>query len=87
MEHNDKFASKKLTDSFHSIFSRFEQIIEPICHQLTESAEVSFSNVDFIIKSMEKFKVVFEEREIPEKYEGLTGTLELLDYSLQQLRA
>lgn len=87
MDRINKFTGKKLTDAFHSVIGRCEQIFEAIVHPSAKQTELCIDNIDFILQRMEQFKAALEQHQMAEKYEAAPGALELLNYTLRQIRA
>lgn len=86
MEHRKKFAGKKLVDAFHLTSYFLSKIFEAILNPKSTHAVLDAGYVDEILESIKAFKEGLKDREILEAYEGVTHTLELVDYPLQELR-
>ena len=86
MEHRKKFAGKKLSDAFHLTSYFLSKIFEAILNPKSTHAVLDAGHVDEILESIKAFKDGLKDREILEAYEGVTHTLELVDYPLQELR-
>lgn len=86
MEHRKKFAGKKLADAFHLTSYFLSKIFEAILDPNSTHALLGKGYVDEILESIKVFKTGLEDREILEAYEGVTHTLEEVDYPLQELR-
>ena len=87
MEHRKKFEGKKLAGVFFSTSYPMSKIFEAILNPQSAHARLGEVHVDRILGSIEAFKTGLKEREILEAYEeGVTYTLEEVDYPLQELR-
>lgn len=86
MEHRKKFAGKKLADAFQPTLYHLSKIFEAILNPNSGHAQLGVGYVDEILESIKAFKDGLKDREILEAYEGVTYTLEEVDYPLQELR-
>ena len=86
MEHQQRFAGKKLADAFPPTLDNYWGKIFEETSRKYGIAKLGGANVDCILGCIERFKTELAERGILGAYEGLTYNLELADYPLQELR-
>ena len=85
IEHWRKCADQKLADAFPSTLNyHLRKIREAIGK--SGDTKLGGANINLVLTSVEQFKAKLEDREILEVPEGVTATLNLLEYPLKELQ-